>query len=349
MKHGRERVFVGLSGGVDSAVSAALLQQQGYEVVGAFIKIWQPEFIECTWREDRLDAMRVAAALGIEFREIDLSDAYKHEVVERMVREYEAGITPNPDVLCNEKIKFGAFAHWAFAQGADHIATGHYAQTRQSGNETHLVRGLDEKKDQSYFLYRISQSELARTIFPVGSMRKHAVRALAQKFDVPVAKKHDSQGLCFVGEVSMRDFLSRYIRVEAGRVVDTEGRAIGTHEGAALYTIGARQGLVIEGRYAAQGPWYIVHIDVQSNTITASCVREDATTKKVRMRDLHWIGEVPALPLEIQAQVRYHDILTQVNLEEGNSLRFKEPMIAPPGQSVVFYENDVCVGGGIIV
>jgi tRNA-specific 2-thiouridylase len=205
-------VFVGLSGGVDSAVSAALLKDAGHSVVGVFIKIWQPEFLECTWAKDRLDAMRVAAALGIPFREVDLSQEYKRDVVGEMIRSYSAGETPNPDVTCNRAIKFGAFASWAHDQGADAVATGHYARVRKTFGEAQLLRGVDSAKDQSYFLYQLSSRDLLRVMFPVGEMKKDAVRAKARRFNLPVAAKADSQGLCFVGDVSMRDFLKRFIR-----------------------------------------------------------------------------------------------------------------------------------------
>ena len=194
------KVFVGLSGGVDSAVSAALLKEAGYEVTGVFIKIWQPEFIECTWKDDRLDAMRVCAALDIPFRELDLSEQYKKEVVEKMVADYARGVTPNPDVLCNAEIKFGAFAAWAKREGAASIATGHYAQKKDAVGHFELLRAHDTAKDQSYFLYRLTQADLSRALFPIGGMEKSEVRAQAKRFKLPVADKPDSQGLCFVGE-----------------------------------------------------------------------------------------------------------------------------------------------------
>src|ERR1041385_6375895 len=189
-----KKVFVGLSGGVDSAVSAALLKERGYHVTGVFIKIWRPEFIECTWKEDRIDAMRVCAALEIPFKELDLSEVYKKDIIDSMVKDYARGVTPNPDVLCNRSIKFGGFAKWAFDEGADRIATGHYART-ENGK---LLRGVDEKKDQSYFLHLVSENDLKRTLFPVGEMKKTQVRELAKKFNLPVAQKPDSQGLCFI-------------------------------------------------------------------------------------------------------------------------------------------------------
>ena len=343
-------VFVGLSGGVDSSTSAALLQEQGHDVTGVFIKIWQPEFIECTWREDRLDAMRVCAALSIPFREIDLSREYKEQVIDSMISDYQRGITPNPDILCNEKIKFGAFFKWAIAHGADSVATGHYAQTKEVDGKTVLVRGLDPAKDQSYFIFRIGEDELKRVVFPIGSMEKKDVRAAARRFDLPVSDKPDSQGLCFVGDVSIRDFLKRYITLESGSVLDESGKIIGGHEGAALYTIGQRHGFIISDN-ADGTSHYIVAVDTKKNTITVSSERARAAHSNVRIRDMHWIGSPVALPLSCSAQIRYHATPAAANIsedEKGIRCAFDEPQIASPGQSIVLYEGDICLGGGTI-
>jgi tRNA-specific 2-thiouridylase len=349
------RVFVGLSGGVDSAVAAALLQEQGFDVVGAYIKIWQPEFIECTWQEDRLDAMRVAAALGIPFKEIDLSDEYKKDVVDAMVRDYARGITPNPDVLCNRCIKFGAFAQWARGEGADMIATGHYAQKREESGHIELLRARDPAKDQSYFLYRLDQKDLSRAIFPVGGMLKSEVRAHAKRFGLPVANKPDSQGLCFVGEVSMPEFLARFIPIARGPVVDGE-TVIGEHEGAAFYTIGQRHGFSTAKAKKA-GPYYVTRIDVATNTVHVSTRREDAARDSVTLDDVHWVDGEPAFPFHALAQARYHEPPVRAAVsKEGNriTVAFKNPHIASPGQSLVLYlpgqkgDGDACLGGGIL-
>lgn len=337
-------VFVGLSGGVDSATSAALLKERGYDVIGAFIKIWQPEFIECTWREDRLDAMRICASLGIPFREINLSDEYQKRVVDSMIADYRAGITPNPDVLCNEKIKFGSFFSWALSEGADFVATGHYARIEGPS----LARAVDANKDQSYFLHRISSEELARTIFPIGDLHKDEVREHAKRFNLPVAAKPDSQGLCFVGDVSMRDFLKRFIVVENGPVLDMQGNQIGTHEGAALYTLGQRHGFTVKNG-PAEGSHYVVAIDTAKNAITVSRERSDAARKEISMRDIHWIGETPGFPVRLQAQTRYREIPVAVTIEKDSVARFDEPHIASPGQSIVLYDGDICLGGAFIV
>jgi len=350
------KVFVGLSGGVDSAVSAALLKEQGYDVVGTFIKIWQPEFIECTWREDRLDAMRVCAALGVPFCEIDLSEEYKREVVERMVADYARGVTPNPDVLCNRHIKFGSFAQWAKEQGAHAIATGHYARKREVGGHLELLRARDFSKDQSYFLYRLTQLDLARAMFPIGGMLKSEVRALARKFNLPIAQKPDSQGLCFVGEVSMAEFLKRFIPLERGAVL-CDGEVVGEHEGAALYTTGQRHGLTPRSKTGTDA-YYVVSTDVLKNEVHVSTRREDAERPSASVSDVHWVYREPELPCAVHVQARYHEQgvgATITKETDGFIATFERPHIVSPGQSLVFYqpsgradEGDVCVGGGVI-
>ncbi|HWP61629.1 MAG TPA: tRNA 2-thiouridine(34) synthase MnmA [Candidatus Paceibacterota bacterium] len=347
----KNRIFVGLSGGVDSAVSAAILRSRGFDVVGAFIKIWRPEFTECTWKEDRLDAMRVCAALSIPFREVDLSEQYKKEVVDSMIRDYQAGITPNPDVLCNSAVKFGAFAKWATQSGASLIATGHYARIKQVATHFELLRGADPEKDQSYFLYRMTQADLAHTLFPVGEMKKPQVRAAAKKFNLPVADKHDSQGLCFVGDVSMPDFLRRFIPVETGAVLDAAGKEIGEHEGAALYTLGERHGFTITEKNAAATPHYIIAVNVEKNTITVSPKREDAESTRAVLQDVHAIYRPPMHGTEIEIQARYREKPVRAVIQKNGGetvVQSSEPRIFPPGQSLVFYKGAVCLGGGII-
>jgi len=342
------KIFVGLSGGVDSAVSAALLAEQGFDVTGVFVKIWQPEFIECTWREDRLDAMRVCAALDIPFREIDLSAEYKKEVVDTMVADYARGITPNPDVLCNSTIKFGALASWAKNEGADALATGHYAQRSDASGHFELLRGRDAAKDQSYFLYRLKQSDLARTYFPIGGLSKVDVRKEATRRLLPVATKPDSQGLCFIGEVSMRDFLSRYITLVPGPVVDETGARIGEHDGAALYTIGQRHGFTT----GSSVPQYVVGVDIATNTVRVSARREDGARISVHLTDVSWVHREAPLGKPLRAQARYHEKPVEVTLsKEGSVLcaTFAQPHIASSGQSLVIYDGDTCLGGGVIV
>ena len=335
-------VFVGLSGGVDSAVSAALLKIAGYEVVGAFIKIWRPEFIDCPWQKDRLDAMRVATALEIPFKEIDLSEEYKKAVIDDMVAKYARGITPNPDVLCNRHIKFGAFAAWAFKNGADFVATGHYARTI----DNKLHRGKDTNKDQSYFLWQLTEKDLSRALFPVGGLTKPEVRSLAQKFNLPVAQKADSQGLCFVGDVTMHDFLSHYISLKKGRVLNEQGTLIGEHDGAALYTLGERRGVRFFQKTAHAVPQYVSAIDTKANTVTVSPMREKAARSSSTLIDTNWIVK-PEPGVTYTAQARYRETPRECTID-GAVVRFKEPHLLPPGQSLVIYDGDLVVGGGVI-
>jgi tRNA-uridine 2-sulfurtransferase len=344
-----KRVFVGLSGGVDSAVSAALLKRNGYEVTAVFIKIWRPEFYECTWEKDRIDAMRVAVALGMPFREVDLSDAYEGKVVRDMTESYAAGRTPNPDVECNEKIKFGAFFDWAIAEGADALATGHYARVADAPDGTALMRGIDDDKDQSYFLYRIARAHMSRVMFPVGDMRKADVRRLAIDFSLPVAHKKDSQGLCFVGDVSMADFLARYIDVQEGDVVDTEGKVVGTHGGAALYTIGQRHGFrVLSGSVSL--PHYVTRIDPVHNTITVSTDARGCERGSVVLDVPHQLSAW-AQGKRYLAQSRYRERPFEVTIRKvtgGWQIDFLQPRIVSPGQSLVLYDGVRCLGGGRI-
>lgn len=341
------RVIVGLSGGVDSAVSAALLRRAGHRVTGIFIKIWQPEFIECTWREDRLDAMRVCAVLGIPFKEIDLSEEYRRDVVERMVATYERGATPNPDVLCNQSIKFGAFFEWARKAGAEYVATGHYAQS-VSG---HLLRGLDSSKDQSYFLHRIAEDHLRHTMFPIGGMKKDEVRALAARFNLPVAAKPDSQGLCFVGDISLPEFLGRYVQLEPGIVRDEMGTDIGTHEGAALFTIGQRHGFHRKHASSSDAPCFVIATDVAKNEITVSPDRSRAQTCVTNIADVHWINTEPDLSQAYSVQSRYREEPVLARIERsghGMTVLLEKPRMLSPGQSIVVYEGNRCLGGGVI-
>lgn len=335
------KVYVGISGGVDSAVSAALLKEQGHDVTGAFIKIWRPEFIECPWQKERLDAMRVCAHLGIPFREIDLSEEYKKAVIDDLVANYACGATPNPDVLCNRHIKFGAFKEWAFAEGAEMVATGHYAQT----DGTRLLRGKDTNKDQSYFLWQLTKKDLKQTLFPVGGYTKSEVRAIARRFELPVAQKHDSQGLCFVGDVSMDEFLARYLPLEKGGVLDASGRTIGEHDGAALYTLGKRHGFRVTQDSAKRSALYVTAIDTGHNTITVAPSVEPALVEKVVLRAVNVLSDLSAKTLTAQARYRETPISCRV---EEECVVFEKPHLAPRGQSLVLYNGEELVGGGII-
>ena len=330
-----------------------LLKKQGFNVTGVFIKIWRPEFTECTWREDRLDAMRVAVALSIPFREIDLSLEYKRGVIDEMTNAYARGMTPNPDVHCNSVIKFGSFLAYALAEGADYIATGHYARVRKNkrrhseGSIYELLRGKDKNKDQSYFLHMLGQHELSRALFPIGDLEKSETRRLAARYGLPVAGKRDSQGLCFVGDITIPEFLSHYILLSVGPVLNTNGEQIGEHGGAALFTIGQRHGF----RASESRMHYVVAIDVRKNAITVSDRREDAARTSCMVDDLHFIGEPRPTPFEVTAQTRYRGEKIATVIESAGGImkvRFQSPLIVSPGQSIVLYQGDACIGGGII-
>ena len=342
-------VYVGLSGGVDSSVSAALLKQQGYSVVGVYMKNWTQDVagVACPWKIDLADARAAAAVLDIPFKVFDFQDQYRHQVVDAMVAEYAAGRTPNPDVLCNEQIKFKLFLELALADGADYIATGHYAATDGHGR---LLRAVDDAKDQTYFLYRVTSEALRRTLFPVGHLPKPEVRRLAAEFGLPTASKPDSQGICFVGEVGIRPFLSEYIAPKRGLIVSAAtGQTIGTHEGAAFYTIGQRQGLGIGG----DGPYYVTARDIATNIVTVTTNPDDLMLagNEFQLADAHWIGTAPA-PGDYQVRLRHRGELIPARLASGNAF-WTVTVLAPQraiaaGQSAVVYDGDVVLGGGFI-
>lgn len=356
-----KRVFVGMSGGVDSSLSAALLKKQGCDVTGVFIKVWQPDFIECVWKEDRLDAMRVCARLGIKFLTLDLEKEYKKDVVDYMINEYKAGRTPNPDVNCNKYVKFGAFFNFAMKNGADCVATGHYAQIEKDKKTGFykLLAGRDKSKDQSYFLWNLAQEHLSRTIFPVGDLLKTEVRKMARKFNLPVFDKEDSQGLCFIGKVDMRDFLKHYLPSEKGDVLNKKGEVIGWHEGAYFLTIGQRHGFVITKKTPEDKPYYVISKNISINTITVShtaLVQEGFSLKKIVISGVNWTtGKIPNLNKKYKARIRYRQPLQTCLIEKIKEDSSKLLMIfnfaqtaVSEGQSLVIYDGDHCVGGGII-
>ncbi|HEY4494146.1 MAG TPA: tRNA 2-thiouridine(34) synthase MnmA [Candidatus Paceibacterota bacterium] len=364
----KKTVFVGISGGVDSAVSAALLQKDGYDVVGVFIRTWHPEFLKCNEEEERRDAMRVAAHLDIPFLTFDLEDVYKREVGDYMIREYKSGRTPNPDVMCNKEVKFGAFLKKALAMGADYIATGHYAQnfgcwtpairvSNTRKEDFQLTRGKDSSKDQSYFLWTLTQKQLAKILFPIGHLRKQGVRKLAKKFKLPVAEKKDSQGICFLGPVDLKEFLRHYIKEKKGKVVNERGEVIGHHNGVEFSTLGERGGFTITKKTPTDKPYYVVEKDMKKNILTVS-IRQDLAKShsKVltnsRIEKTNWIFEIPKLNKIYTAQIRYHGELLKCKVEGIKSktaeIIFEKPVLVAPGQSIVLYERDVCVGGGVV-
>ncbi|MBI5138541.1 MAG: tRNA 2-thiouridine(34) synthase MnmA [Candidatus Vogelbacteria bacterium] len=349
----RSKIFVGLSGGVDSAVSAALLKGHGYDVTGVFIKVWSPEWLSCPWPDERRDAMRVAAHLQIPFITLDCTDEYKKSVVDYMISEYSAGKVPNPDVMCNKHVKFDAFLHKAIEMGADYIATGHYAQNINGK----LLAGIDKNKDQTYFLWTLTQEQLSKTLFPIGHLTKPEVRELAHKFRLPVADKKDSQGVCFLGMVDMKEFLSHYIELKQGKVLDESGKVIGTHDGALLYTIGERKGFRINEKTSDDEPYYIVSKNLTSNQITVShkeCSTSDVEQKAINLRDVNWIlGETPVFFRTYRARTRYRQPLQECKLEIIDKIAakiiFREAQTAiTSGQSLVLYNGNECLGGGII-
>lgn len=344
---GRKKVFVGLSGGVDSSVSAALLKDEGYDVTGVFIKVWQPDFIECTWKEDRLDAMRVASHLDIPFITLDLEKEYKEGVIDYMIEEYRNGRTPNPDVMCNREVKFGAFFNWVKEQDKDAcIATGHYAV--HDGHS--LVKSKDENKDQTYFLWTLRSDQLQSVLFPVGSLEKTRVRELAREFNLPVSEKKDSQGLCFVGTIDIKTLLKNYIDEKIGDVIDEKGDVIGSHEGVTFYTIGERHGFAVTKKSTEDAPYFVIAKDFKHNTLTVS--HTPPTQKKGESISL--IKTNFTTPLEIgavyEARGRYRAPLAKVEVLHENEVRVVEgDLTAVAGQSLVLYAGDVCLGGGIIV
>lgn len=345
-----KRVFVGVSGGVDSSVSAALLKDQGYDVVGVFIRTWTPEWLPCTWRDERRDAMRVCAHLQIPFVELDLEKEYKQGVADYMIAEYRAGRTPNPDVMCNKEVKFGGFLNWARTQGAHAIATGHYAQQKDGK----LFKGNDPAKDQSYFLWTLTASQLEHTLFPIGHLPKHEVRKLAAKYHLPTALKKDSQGICFIGMVDMKEFLKHYIHVEPGKILNEEGIVIGHHEGVILYTLGERHGFTITHKGTQDKPYYVIEKDIQNNTLTVS---QNNILHKASARKVYHVQDIvfrePPSQKGLVAQIRYHGEFLPCSVTyEGDrgTVTFSEGRndIAL-GQSVVFYQDTQCLGGAIVI
>ena len=339
-----KRVFVGLSGGVDSGVTAALLKHSGAQVTGVFIKGWYPPGMPCTWAEDRRDAMRVAAHLGLQFQTFDASAEYKSAVIDYLLAEYRAGRTPNPDIMCNREVKFGAFHRFAKAEGADYIATGHYARIHYSVQGSSLLRGEDESKDQSYFLWAVPKDALDDTLFPLGGLRKEEVRKMAAKFALPNARKKDSQGICFLGNISVEDFLRAEFDPEAGKAFDSGGQEVGTHGGAVLYTLGERVALTD----ASPGPWYVVAKDLGTNTIVVSKERgSGGTNDAIRLTSTNWFGVTPEG--EVEAQYRYHGPRITGTLA-GSVFTPRTAMPEPiaQGQSLVLYRGEECLGGGII-
>ena len=387
----KPKVFVGVSGGVDSSVALALLKNAGYDVTGMFLKVWAPDFLPCDWREERRSAMRVCATLDVPFTTIDCEAEYKKEVVDYMIREYSEGRVPNPDVFCNKYVKFGVFLQKALEMGADYVATGHYAQVEKTllshdffegpagdgrgfegvsqqrkpvlqkkydEKEVFILKeSSDKEKDQSYFVYTLGQHELSHTLFPIGHMTKPEVRKLAHKFGLPTATKKDSQGLCFIGKIDMKDFLSHYIKTKQGDVLNTKGEVIGFHDGAIFLTIGQRHGFTVTKKTGDDPRYFVVSKDLDKNTVTVASkegeIEKINSIKEIVLKNLHLISENEKdIENKISVRIRYRQqkqVCQLKNENDGWHVVFDEPQSGiAVGQSAVFYSNDVCLGGGII-
>ncbi len=349
-----KKVVVGMSGGVDSSVSALLLKKQGFEVIGLFMKNWEDDDSEeyCTSRQDLIDAVSVADRIGIEIEAVNFSREYKDRVFSHFLEEYKAGRTPNPDVLCNSEIKFKAFLDHAMSLGADYIATGHYAQVREVDGLFQLLKAEDGTKDQSYFLYRLNQAQLSKTIFPLGSLLKRDVRKIAEEAGLPNFSKKDSTGICFIGERKFREFLNRYLPHEPGEMQTPEGKIVGRHLGLMFYTLGQRQGLEIGGDGE---PWYVAGKDMERNVLVVVQGHDHPLLFRSGLdcSDLNWIsGSAPHKNWVYSAKTRYRQADAPcciARLDASCHIDFAQPQWAvTPGQSVVVYESRVCLGGGVI-
>ena len=361
--HNSSTVIVGMSGGVDSSVAAALLLEQGYRVEGLFMKNWEEDdgTEYCSAKQDYADALAVADKLGITLHGANFAAEYWDHVFEHFLAEYRAGRTPNPDVLCNREIKFRAFLDYALTLGADCIATGHYARRGADSGRATLLKGLDENKDQSYFLHAVGHAELAQTLFPLGAMEKPEVRKLARQLGLATARKKDSTGICFIGERRFRDFLQRYLPAQPGDIYSLDGQYLGRHQGLMYHTIGQRQGLGIGGlSKCAQAPWYVVDKRLADNELLVAQGNDHPALFHTGLTTgaVYWVaGEAPALPLRCRAKVRYRQADQACTLTAADPaapdrhyrVDFEQPQRAvTPGQSVVFYQGERCLGGGVI-
>jgi tRNA-specific 2-thiouridylase len=354
----KKTVIVGMSGGVDSSVTAALLQKQGFEVIGVFMKNWSENFGDygCTWAEDADDARKVAQVLKIPFYVWNFEKEYRKKVVEYFLREYQANRTPNPDVMCNSEIKFKLFLEKALKLGADYVATGHYARIKETGNrkqetEYKLLKGVDPAKDQSYFLYTLKQEQLAKILFPIGEYKKTEIRKLARKFKLPNADKKDSQGICFIGEINVTEFLKAHVKAKPGNIVTAKGQNLGRHSGLPFYTIGQREGIGIGG----SGPYYVIGKNLKKNQLIVTNDPNDNELwrKEFIVTDLSWVGDIPKFPLKTGVSIRYHHpeyeaLIGRIKNQEAR-IKFRKPQRAiTVGQSAVFYNKAEVLGGGVI-
>lgn len=338
------KVFVGMSGGVDSSLTAAVLVEQGYDVTGVYMKNWTKDLpgLKCPWAEDLADAKRVAVQLGIDFKVFDFEQEYKHKVVDYMIDEYKKGRTPNPDIMCNQEVKFKLFLETSLENGADMIATGHYART----NDGQLLKASDENKDQTYFLYRIKKEALLKTLFPLGGYTKPEVRAMAESRGLITAQKKDSQGICFVGQIGIKEFLSQYVKTQLGNIIDQDtGKILARHDGAIFYTLGQRHGLDIGGGL----PYYVVGKDMEKNEVYASTNLNDTHLwrESIPLQDIHWIDQ-PPVDNNVDIRIRHRARLMPATISDNEvTLSHPERAVAS-GQSVVIYQGQRCLGGAIV-
>lgn len=360
----KKRVVIGMSGGVDSSVSAWLLKEQGYEVIGLFMKNWEDDDDSeyCSTRQDWIDAASVADVVGVDIEAVNFASEYKDRVFAEFLREYQAGRTPNPDVLCNAEIKFKAFLDHAMQLGADLIATGHYARVRQAeSGKFELLKALDASKDQSYFLHRLNQAQLSKTLFPLGEIPKTEVRRIAEKIGLPNAKKKDSTGICFIGERPFREFLNRYLSYKPGPMKTSDGTVVGEHVGLSFYTLGQRKGIGLGGIKSYQNAdgnsdaWYVSRKDVENNTLYVVQGHDHPwlLSNELDADQISWVAGEPPSRAQLSAKTRYRQPDVPCTFSASDTARFSLSFPSPqwavtPGQSAVLYDGDVCLGGGII-